>query len=108
MSNQAHKNRTSVKHGVTVYKPERTNVIRQRLKRQAEGMARRAELSPKTNPAGKAKYEAISGTFGEPYFQTEIKEIKPMMDPSSHSRGANVRANKERGTQSSAQRKVIK
>lgn len=100
-----HKNRTSAKHLTTVYTQEKTKQIRSRLKRQAEGMAYRAERSPKTNPSGSAQYKAKGTTFGEPFFQTEIKEISPL--PSA-SHAARIRGNKERGTQSSAARIPVK
>jgi len=106
--NQAHKNRTSVKHNITSYDPERTKVIRQRLKRQAEGMAYRAERSPKTNPSGSAKYKGIGTTFGEPFFQTEIIEITPLPDARHAARLRGAAARKARGTQSSTNRRTIK
>jgi len=78
-----------------------------RKKRMALGEARRMELDPQKNPSGRArygiegmKYNVLSGTVkGSP---------SPLQDPAASSRSANVRANKERGTQSSSQRKVIK
>ncbi len=78
-----------------------------RKKRMALGEARRMELDPSKNPSGRAnygidkmKYNVLRGTVkGSP---------SPLPDPAASSRGANVRANKERGTQSSSQRKVIK
>jgi hypothetical protein len=56
------------------------------------------------NPAGKLQVKTSYAPFGS----MTIHEAKALPDPAASSRGANVRANKERGTQSSSQRKVIK
>jgi len=56
------------------------------------------------NPAGKLQIK----TRYAPFIDKTIHEAKAVSDPAASSRGANVRANKERGTQSSTQRKVIK
>jgi hypothetical protein len=115
MSNQAHKNRL-VRTGVDkAPKGSKTPAHRYRnfttdfetKKRQALGEARRMELDPSKNPSGRAKY----GIKGMRYdlASGEVRgSPSPLPDTSASSRGANVRANKERGTQSSSQRKVIK
>jgi hypothetical protein len=78
-----------------------------RKKRMALGEARRMELDTSKNPSSRAKYG-----IEEMKYNVVIGEVRgspsPLPDPSASSRGANVRANKERGTQSSTQRKVIK
>ena len=120
MSNQAHKNRTSkdkfnfplkaFPKGFAFQETvNRKSFYKDRLKRQSEGMAARAEKDPQMNPSGRAKFKG-SSYYSEPMGVVGIgsKEIKALPDPSASSRGANVRANKERGTQSSTQRKVIK
>ena len=115
MSNQAHKNRL-VRTGVDkAPKNSKTPANRYRnfttdydtKRRQAFGEARGMELDPSKNPSGRAKY----GIKGMKYdiASSEVRgSPSPLPDPSASSRGANVRANKERGTQSSTQRKVIK
>jgi hypothetical protein len=64
---------------------------------------------PKLNPAGKARVSSTADSstslLGN---RTTRVNVGYAPDPSARSRGANVRANKERGTQSSTQRKVIK
>jgi hypothetical protein len=66
-------------------------------------MVKAAEKSPKLNPSGKAKFDYYQDPLlGKPL------GVVAQQDPAASSRGANVRANKERGTQSSTQRKVIK
>ena len=117
MSNQAHKNRTNPKKfdhptpafpkGFTFQETvNRKSFYRDRLKRQAEGMAIRAEKDPKTNPSGQAKFKG-SSFYSEPMGVVGIgsKEIKALPDARN---AARLRGNKERGTQSSSQRKVIK
>ena len=110
MSNQAHKNRTSPRRFnyapagfpkglVNSASVNESDFTRARVKRQAGGMAVRAEKDPEINPSGRAKFKAHGAGY---------KAIQALPDPSASSRGANVRANKERGTQSSTQRKVIK
>ena len=118
MSNQAHKNRTSPQkfhYGSASFSNpvgaagKRIQFERARLKRQAAGDATRAEKSSELNPSGRAKFKGYS-SYSEPMGVARIseKKIQALPDPSASSRGANVRANKERGTQSSTQRKVIK
>jgi hypothetical protein len=75
---------------------------------ESVSMAKKMQSSGKSNPAGKGKFIpnsilSISGV--EPKWRGGVKIAA---DPAASSRGANVRANKERGTQSSSQRKVIK
>jgi hypothetical protein len=75
---------------------------------ESVSMAKKMQSSPKTNPAGKGKFipnSILSIAEAEPKWRGGVK-IAP--DPAASSRGANVRANKERGTRSSTQRKVIK
>jgi hypothetical protein len=71
-------------------------------------MAKKMQSSPKTNPAGKGKFipdSILSISGAEPKWRGGVKIAA---DPAASARGANVRANKERGTKSSSQRKVIK
>ena len=93
MSNQAHKNRTSPDRfnrndgsdfmGV----PARAARYRNdRDQRKADGKAKRAELSPQTNPSGKASYEGKVGIFGTTY-----KEPKPDPSHAARLRGAEAR-----------------
>jgi hypothetical protein len=78
-----------------------------RKKRMALGEARRMELDPQKNPSGRAKYGIEEMKYN--VVRGEVRgSPSPLPDPSASARGANVRANKERGTQSSTQRKVIK
>jgi hypothetical protein len=75
---------------------------------ESVSMARKMQSSPKTNPAGKGKFSPnsiLSIAGSEPKWSGGVKIAS---DPSARSRSANARANKERGTQSSTQRKVIK
>jgi hypothetical protein len=115
MSNQAHKNRlvrTMVKYEpkdpkvpAHVYRNFRTDY--ETKGRQARGKARGMELDPSKNPSGRAKYG-----IEEMRFNIVRQDVRgsptPLPDPAASARGANVRANKERGTRSSTQRKVIK
>jgi hypothetical protein len=71
-------------------------------------MARKMQSSEKSNPAGKGKFipdSILSISGAEPKWRGGVKIAA---DPAASSRGANVRAGKARGTQSSSQRKVIK
>jgi hypothetical protein len=115
MSNQAHKNRLA--RTMVEYEPKDSKIPAHRYrnfttdyktkKRQALGKARGMELDPSKNPSGRAKY-GIEGMRYNIARQDVRGSPSPLPDPSASSRGANVRANKERGTQSSTQRKVIK
>ena len=115
MSNQAHKNRL-VRTGVDkAPKESKTPAHRYRnfatdyktRGRQALGEARRMELDPSKNPSGRAKYGIEEMKYN--IVRSEVRgSPSPLPDPAASSRGASVRANKERGTQSSTQRKVIK
>ena len=101
MSNQAHKNR--------IAENKRRGIFTDydRAERKALGKAKMMQLDPSLNPAGKVKYDVIPRvSIVTP--REDRSTITPKPDPAASSRGANVRANKERGTQSSSQRKVIK
>ena len=113
MSNQAHKNRL---RGIDQKEFKEA-------KNKGRVLASEQMANPKLNPAGKMNaVSSPSPTFVLSPFQSKnpksIFDIKTKSawkpnvsykpDPAASSRGANVRANKERGTQSSTQRKVIK
>jgi len=114
MSNQAHKNRL-VRTGVDkAPKQSKTPAHQYRTitadyesaSRKAHGKARRMQLDPNENPAGRVKYNVVPRVNF--VTQEDRSTVTVKSDPAASSRGANVRANKERGTQSSSQRKVIK
>ena len=71
------------------------------VQKQADMQAKAATNNPKLNPSGKAVYKGNVTNLGYP-------EIRPLPDPSASARGANVRSNKARGTQSSAVRAPVK
>ena len=114
MSNQAHKNRL-VRTGVDkAPKESKTPAHKYRTitadfrsaSRKAQGEARRMQLDPNKNPAGRVEYNVKPSVNYLTQKNTSKITVRP--DPAASSRGASVRANKERGTQSSTQRKVIK
>jgi len=117
MSNQAHKNRLN-RHvmgnksdflGIPFRKNQEN---RKRTQRKAEREAMSAEMSPRLNPSGKAKFKGVAsenllndlaGPFKKknPYSSS----VSPMPDASHKAR---IRGNKARGTSSSTKRKLIK
>lgn len=111
MSNQAHKNRL-VRTGVDkAPKESKTPAHKYRTitadfrsaSRKAQGEARRMQLDPNKNPAGKVKYDV------KPAVNFVTQEDRSTITPKPDSgHAARLRGNKERGTQSSSQRKVIK
>jgi hypothetical protein len=108
MSNQAHKARLRTT-GFPLSSSNEERYLRNKIEsydRRAKGEARRMELDPRSNPSGKAKYVG-TGKMNVAS-RKDVSTVTPSPDPAASSRGANVRANKERGTQSSTQRKVIK
>ena len=117
---QAHKNRTSPRKfdfplasfpkGFAFQETvNRKSFNKNRLQRMADFEARQAEKSPKTNPSGRAKFKG-SASYSEPLGVASMsgREVQALPDPAASARGANVRANKARGTDSSAKRVPVK
>ncbi len=75
----------------------------------AEGEAIRAEKDPKLNPSGRGKFKG-SASYDEPLGVASMsgREVQALPDPAASARGANVRANKARGTDSSSKRVPVK
>ena len=71
----------------------------------ADFEARQAEKSPKTNPSGSAKYKGITtpSLGSEPWAKAE-----PLPDKRHEGRISASRERKNRGTQSSATRVLVK
>ena len=85
-----------------------SNVSRKRIESKAEQMAASEIKNPKLNAAGQMK--AFGYAWPEPTGKKFAEvQLKPKVGYSQDPRhAARFRANKERGTQSSTQRKVIK
>ena len=113
---QAHKNRNAVWSGSIKSKNWLTDQSRkmsyhdQKFKRVMAHEGRKAELDPKLNPSGKAKFEGKGSTWNGPENLTRIYKhgVEAKRDPAASARGANARANKSRATQSSATRVPVK
>jgi hypothetical protein len=100
MSNQAHKARMSNSYT--------SSASRKRIESKAEQMAVSEMKNPKLNPTGQMK--AFGYAWPEPTGKKfgEVR-LEPKVGYSPDARNAaRLRGNKERGTQSSSQRKVIK
>ena len=113
---QAHKNRNAPWSGSTKQKNMLTAMAETRayhdnkFKRMMAHEGRKAELDPKQNPSGKAKFEGKGSQWTGPENLTRIYKhgVEARPDPAASARGANVRANKARGTDSSAKRVPVK